>query len=329
MLRILLLCLLLLLPWPDMAQSYNPATRDTALQHIAALIRDNYVFPDQGNQIADKLLVKAAEGALKPATNWSEFSAAITKLLKTISKDGHMYAGINARIVKELKGLPVTSEEQSDNMPHDENGFNYGIHNVAVFPGNLGYIRVKEIAVDSNSLPWIKASMTLIRKTNALVLDLRGNGGGGSDIGPVWESYFLPARTALLAFHARSGQTKIDSTVTWLNEPQYNKPLFIFVDKGTASAAEALAFSLQQQKRAIIVGQISAGAANMNDWYPVTDSLYLSVSTAAPAIPGSRDNWEQTGVQPDIVTSSGKEFEAVLRELKIKVSPIPECYKMP
>lgn len=96
----------------------------------------------------------------------------------------------------------------------------------------------------------------------------------------------------------------------------YERPLYILVNKKTASAAEAFAFVMQQQNRAGIVGQTTAGAAHMNDWYPLNDSIYLSVSTAAPVLPGTNRSWEQKGVEPDHRTSPGKELEAAYELLK-------------
>lgn len=100
-------------------------------------------------------------------------------------------------------------------------------------------------------------------------------------------------------------------TVAWLTEKKYDKPLFILTSKSTFSAAEALAYSLQQHKRAIIVGQTSGGGAHMNSWYPVNDWVYSSVSTGAPAWPGTQDNWERKGVKPDHITAVGEEIEIV------------------
>lgn len=107
-----------------------------------------------------------------------------------------------------------------------------------------------------------------------------------------------------------------EKTVGWLLEPKYEKPLFILVSKGTASAAEAFAYALQKHRRAKIVGQRSAGAAFMNSWYPVNEHLYMSVSTGAPAWPGTTENWESTGIQPDYTVPERTELDAVVSLLK-------------
>jgi Periplasmic protease len=106
----------------------------------------------------------------------------------------------------------------------------------------------------------------------------------------------------------------LEKTVTWLTEEKYKNPLYILVNGRTASAAEAFAYVLQAHKRAKVIGQASAGAANMNIFYRVNKEYYVSVSVAAPALPGTDSSWEQKGVQPDHVTKPGEEIK-VIREL--------------
>jgi C-terminal processing protease CtpA/Prc len=142
--------------------------------------------------------------------------------------------------------------------------------------------------------------MREIKDTRALIIDLRDNGGGGSDIGPVLESCFIPAGRPLLEFKGREGAVRTDSTIDWLNGKRYDQPVYIIVNKKTASAAEAFAFVMQQNKRATIAGERSAGASYMNELFAVDDNSYVSVSTAAPTLPGRKSTWEKKGISPDI-----------------------------
>lgn len=50
----------------------------------------------------------------------------------------------------------------------------------------------------------------------ALIIDLRDNLGGGSEVGAVLESYFLPEGTPTSQFTTRDGNFTVDSTATWL-----------------------------------------------------------------------------------------------------------------
>lgn len=141
--------------------------------------------------------------------------------------------------------------------------------------------------------------MRMVSHTRALIIDLRDNQGGGSSVGSVLETFFLEEPTDLLEFRSRQGSTQLESTVPWLLEPRYTKPLYVLTNDGTASAAEAFAFALQAQGRCVVVGEPSSGGAYMNDYFPVNPDFVISISTSAPFLPGTDTSWDGVGVLPD------------------------------
>ncbi len=291
--------------------------RDAALHRIAALIKENYVFEKKGTEIATELLSQYSKGALRNATTWHMFDSLVTNVIR--SHDGHLYVRYGPDIVKSLNAPEDTAAEHQEDLFHygpDARKNNFGFAEVKVLDGNIGYIKLSEINISAKSLPVLYAAMQFVSNTRALVIDLRDNGGGGSDIGPVIESFFLPPGKALLEIRKRSGAAGTERSVNWLVQEKYQQPLYILINKNTASAAEAIAFTLQAQGRARVVGQPSAGGAHMNSWYPVNGSVYVSVSTAAPVLPGTAITWERKGVQPDDVTAPGTELEQVLQREK-------------
>ena len=60
------------------------------------------------------------------------------------------------------------------------------------------------------------------------------------------------------------------------------------------------------------MGEPSAGAAYMNTYFLINDNLVLSVSTAAPFIPGTRLSWESEGVQPNVLVDPKESLEKAL-----------------
>src|SRR5690606_6241843 len=193
--------------------------------------------------------------------------------MRNYAHDGHLSIRYGPDIVKELR-LPADTAQQGEDVFHYGPAaaqHNFGFREVKILEGNTGYIRLSEINISAKSLPVLYAAMQLVARTQALIIDLRNNGGGGSDVGAVLESYFLPKNVPLLELQGRNGPLETVRTVPWLLEEKYRQPLYILVNKGTASAAEALAFTLQAQKRAVIIGQASAGGAHMNSWYPVNE----------------------------------------------------------
>ncbi|MEM7513562.1 MAG: S41 family peptidase, partial [Bacteroidota bacterium] len=148
------------------------------------------------------------------------------------------------------------------------------------------------------------------------IIDLRGNSGGGSTVGPVLETFFFDKYTELLEFKERNGKTEMSSTVSWLLEKRYLKPLYLLVDKGTASAAEAFAYALKHQNRCVIVGEPTSGGAYMNAYFPVNEEFIVAISTAAPFLPGTTESWEGKGVQPHYEVEKEKALTKAINLIK-------------
>jgi hypothetical protein len=302
------------------AQAPSSREVESAIRTISEIITDKYVFSDKGREIAKHLLQEFKKGRFKNVSSWETLDSIATKVLRDFSGDGHLYVEYDPTTVQELSAVKkdVNTDSGYDSFYYGEEAVknNFGFAAVKVLEGNIGYIKLSKINISEKSLPVLFASMRFVSNTKALIIDLQDNGGGGSAIGAVFESYFLPKETPLLEFKNRESQIDISKTVAWLIEPKYDKPLFIMVNSGTVSAAEAFAFALQSKKRAIIVGQRSAGAAHMNSWYAVNEHLYVSVSTGAPTLPGTEISWEQKGVQPEHVVEAGQEIQFITNSLK-------------
>jgi C-terminal processing protease CtpA/Prc len=293
------------------AQQITADERNAAIQNIAKQIAANYIYPEKGGQIASHIQSVNFKGDFNKATTWKDFDELVTNELKKFSQDEHLYVKNDPDVVKHLRDRDQDKKGRvSSELPSPA----LMIQESKVLDGNIGYLKVPSINIDKQNVQQLYDAMKKMQGTKALIIDLRDNGGGGSEMGPVFESFFLPAGKPTLQFTTRDGSSSTDSTVSWLQEKKYDNPVYILINKKTASAAEAFAFVLQQNRRARIVGERSAGAAYMNSWYAIDDQNYVSVSTAAPSLPGDDISWESTGVQPDIKVKKGDALEVALRE---------------
>jgi hypothetical protein len=300
-------------------QQYSSKDADAAVTSIVAYIKEKYVFEPKGNKIAQDYLKAWKSGQFKEIKDWKDFAERSTLILQEVSQDGHMYVSFDPKTAATLKSPAKETETQTENQffhGADAKRRNFGFRKVEVLDGNIGYIQLSEINISSKSLSVLHSTMNFISNTDTLIIDLRNNGGGGSEVSAVLESYFYSKPTTFLEFRTRDGRSEISETVSWLTDQRYLKPLFIVINRGTASAAEAFAFSLQATHRAKILGERSAGAAHMNSWYFINNEIYLSVSTAAPTIPGTELNWERKGVQPEIVIDPRSDVKTIVTQIR-------------
>ena len=148
------------------------------------------------------------------------------------------------------------------------------------------------------------AGLQLLAGTNAMIIDLRENGGGAPQMVGYLSSAFVKKDSDIFnTFHGR-GRTMSEAPLDWHPQPRLDTPLFILISARTASAAEAFAYTMQSAKRATIVGETSMGAANPGARVDAGNGFTVFVSFASPINPITKTNWEDRGVNPDVAVAS-------------------------
>jgi len=113
--------------------------------------------------------------------------------------------------------------------------------------------------------PEIARALDAAAAAPALVLDLRGNGGGSFDLYRDVAGRLMPERRLALYLLRRRAPGAKQTTVTELRlggaRDALGQPLAILIDARTASAAELTAVTLAETRGALLVGQASCGCA--------------------------------------------------------------------
>lgn len=156
----------------------------------------------------------------------------------------------------------------------------------------------------------LNAAMQFARNADALIIDLRNNHGGASDLGPYFSAFFLNEPQLLYDLYTRENNKTIHQqfwTPTYVNGSRLTEiPIYILTSNFTFSAAEAFAYGLQSLNRATVIGEHSGGGAHMWSGKIVTDNFYAHIPNARPIDPRTNTNWETTGVIPDIPCDADK-----------------------
>lgn len=151
-----------------------------------------------------------------------------------------------------------------------------------------GYIGFNEFTEGSaQDFKWALDELVKSHHINGLVIDLRSNGGGIIDEAIQIVSLFVPAGTLVVSTKGKI--TTANSTYKTKSEPSYpNLPLVILVDKNSASAAEIVSGSLQDLKRATLVGQRTFGKGLVQNLRPIAYDGHLKVTTSKYYLPSGR-----------------------------------------
>jgi len=188
---------------------------------------------------------------------------------------------------------------------------NTGFARLEMIEPGVGLLELRRFYSFDQAKDMAQAAMSFLAAANAIIIDVRENGGGSGDY---LSSFFLPYPAQLSGLYTRADDTL---TETWTRrdigmKPRTDVPLFILIGPRTFSAAEYFAYDMQSRKRATLVGEPTGGGAHNIDLFRVDDRFELSVSTGRAVSPVTGGNWEGIGVLPDVPAPAASALEQAL-----------------
>lgn len=279
------------------------AERTRALAEIRRLVAERYVFPDRRAAIIDRLQ-KAERSGRYDLDRAEDFVRAVTEDLSAASHDGHMYLLFDP-VQYAARSAPV-----ADSGAGDEDAYftalalrdNHGLTEMRILPGNVRYLKISLFLwVNDASGQAYDDAMRFLRGGDAIIIDLRGDGGGNAMAVNYLTSHFMAADQLLQTFYLAGEQPAQSRTLSHLPAGRLTgKPLYVLTDHGVGSAAEEFASHVKLFKLGELIGATTAGAANNNDLLPIAPGFVFSISTGRPVHAVSGGNWEGVGVSPDV-----------------------------
>ncbi|MCH7946554.1 MAG: S41 family peptidase [candidate division Zixibacteria bacterium] len=299
------------------AQQPEPPTIDGKFQaelidSVAAALSQTYVFPDVAEKMNKLIRKNLKKGEYKKITDLREFTMRLTEDLRSVSHDLHL----GVRIIP-----PGYGQEQNENfeeeMLRDYRYNNFAFQKLERLPGNIGYLKFNEFVDAKLGGQTAIAAMNFLGHCDALIFDLRDNGGGSPSMIQLLSSYLFEEPTHLNSFYIReSDSTEQFWTQGFVPGPHlFDVPVYVLTSSHTFSGAEEFSYNMKNLKRGTIIGDTTGGGA-----HPVDIKLFrnLNVGLKLPfgrAInPISGTNWEGVGVIPDIAISSDKALERAQME---------------
>ena len=184
---------------------------------------------------------------------------------------------------------------------------NFYFKKLEILPSNIGYIEFNGFAIPSQSArKTINSAMQFVSHTDALIIDLRNNFGGNGSTANEIASYFFKTKTYTGRSFNRienkwtNGYLENKRTIT--NGLILNMPVYILTSNRTFSAAEGLAYTLQNIKNAVIIGDTTRGGAHLTRSFSLGNGFVGFIPFARGENAATNTDWEGTGVIPNIAT---------------------------
>lgn len=280
-------------------------TRRQVVENIAGAFDKYYIFPEVARSIGEALQASLAGGDYDKLADPETFAERLTDDLQAVSHDKHIRVRYSR--VARLLGGP----EDEDSAAEAEEAIalarsqNFGFYKVERLDGNVGYLDLRSFwdAQMPGAGETAVAAMNLLAHTDALIVDLRRNGGGSPTMIALLTSFLFRAEPVHLnSFYERPRDRHTQSWtlpyVPGLRTP--DKPVYVLTSNRTFSAAEEFTYNLKNLKRATIVGETTGGGANPGGYISATPHFHVFVPTGRAINPITSTNWEGTGVEPDV-----------------------------
>lgn len=286
------------------AQSVAPRT---VVAQIAQAVEDRYFDAARGREIADLLRSEAEQGRYDSLTDPRDLEVALTRRMKPLDHHFNVTWSDPAVAAPTASApAPRTLEPVPFEIGVARRG--QGFLSVNILPGNIAVIDMQMFAdfetAQDPARKQADAVLQMVSGADAVIFDLRDNGGGSPAMVGYLASAFVPHGSHIYSvFKGREGETP-ESPREEYASPRVDVPLFILTSGRTGSAAEGFSYTLQAAHRATVVGERSGGGANPGGPVGTPSGFSVFVSYGSPVNPITGGNWEGTGVTPDIEAPS-------------------------
>jgi retinol-binding protein 3 len=286
--------------------SLDAATRSAVLSAALKALNDGYVFPEIAAAMERDVVARIKRGEYDTVTSAPHFADLFTGQLRAVSHDKHIrleWSGTTSPQLTPGVSTPRNIQSELERDRRESAFINFGFRRAERLRGNVGYLDLSFFDRPEFGSATANAAMTFLHNTDALIIDLRDNDGGRPEMVALLISYLVEKPTALTGIHwRREGRVDSSRTVQIPESLKYvGKNVYLLTSHiGTVSAAEAFAYDLHLLRRAVLVGEVSAGAANPGGMVRLSPHFQLFVPRGRAVSPITSTNWEGTGIKPDI-----------------------------
>ena len=274
---------------------------------VSQMLNDNYIFQDKASEMGILIVDNFESGKYSDLNDPVKFAMQLTEDLQSVSNDKHIRVRFNPDQIKMMR-QSEGKDENSDQTYLEEMKFeNFGFRKVERISGNIGYIDFRHFGSSDQIKEKVATVMAFVENCDALIFDMRNNGGGDPTGIQVITSYLFGDESVHLNDLYYRPKDTLEEFWTLKNiegKRMPEVPVYVLTSSYTFSGAEEFSYNLQNLKRATIVGETTGGGAHPGGMNIIDDNFAIFIPTGRAINPITKTNWEGTGVKPDVEINS-------------------------
>ena len=285
----------------DLNFKIDAAGRAKVIDGAVAALNESYVFPETAKKMEEAVRAHQKKGDYDSITDGDDFAKRLTDDFQAVSHDRHLHVMFSPAALPDMEAQRPDPKREAEERKQMER-MNCGFNKAEILEGNVGYLKFDFFADPGMCGSTVVAAMNFLANTDAIIFDLRGNGGGDPKMIAFISSYLFAERTHLNDLWTRKGNI----TDQYWTDPYVpgkrleGSPAFVLTSKDTFSGGEEFTYNLKTLKRATIVGETTGGGAHSVRGHRITEHFAIGVPFARAINPITHTNWEGTGVDPDV-----------------------------
>ena len=287
---------------PDL--TIDASTRSAVIEGALKRLNDFYVFPETAKKMEQAVRERIGRKEYDQITSAKTLATTLQNHLQEVSHDKHLRVTYSAEPLPPQGDHREPGPEEIARELEFMRTVNFGFEKVERLPGNIGYLDLRGFQPAQFGAETVVAAMNFLANTDALIIDLRRNGGGEPAMVALISSYlFGPEPVHLNDLYFRpDNSTRQWWTLPYVPGKRYGdkKEVYVLTSKRTFSAAEEFTYNLKNLKRATIIGETTGGGAHPGGPRRINEHFAIWVPSGRAINPISKTNWEGTGVTPDV-----------------------------
>jgi hypothetical protein len=291
------------------AKQLNNLTKKNSINSITDLLTKNYIYPSIAEKMNVYIKKQYEEGKYTKINDSNTFAEKLTEDLQSISKDKHLRIKNDPKRVAALREeqLQPESNEIDPDFLRQAKQENFGFKEVKIIDGNIGYLNLSRFYHTSIGGDTAVSAMNFLAHTDALIIDLRKNGGGSPSMVQLITSYLYGSEPVHLnTFYKRpSDSFKQTWTLPHIQgKGRPNVPVYVLISRSSFSAAEEFSYNLRNLDRATLIGEATGGGAHSGGTEIINDQFTIWLPQGRSINPITNTDWEGVGVKPHLEVNS-------------------------